>query len=499
MKKIFLFLLIATTSLFSNDLFIQKGNYLITYDNLELPNNEKLGLLGTSYIYNFDNLYLGLGIYSAVSGERGGFFTGGIEAGYKVELVNNIFLDTGVFVGGGGGSSAPQGGGLMLRPHIGLTYDIWDTQIGLGISKVKFPNGDIDSDQIYLQVSIPFQVVHKKNNNSPMILDDIQNFMTESKQNIGWSNTYFALTIQRYMIPNDVKNTSGDLVTKDMSLIGFEYGKNFNENIFAFIETAGAGGGGADGYAEVLGGVGYKKALGKHYGFLAKVSVGAAGGGRVDTGGGLIHKESLGLYAALGKKLIISSDIGHIDTIDGEFKATTFNIKFNYKLKSLSTGGNLDFLDTYETFGEHEWNIEFLNQYYVSDSSIKKNGDDTALNLIGFKIDRFLVNDFYISGQALGAYNGNSGGYAVGLVGLGKRLVYNKSLNFFTQMNIGVAGGGNVASGDGFVYQPMIGAEYRINESFGIQTSFGKIKAFNGNLDTWVIDLGFSYKFKTID
>jgi len=66
-------------------------------------------------------------------------------------------------------------------------------------------------------------------------------------------------------------------------------------------------------------------------------------------------------------------------------------------------------------------------------------------------------------------------------------------------MLIGVAGGGNVASGDGLVFQPMIGAEYKINESFGIQTSFGKIKALNGNLDTMLMDIGFSYKFKTID
>jgi len=341
--------------------------------------------------------------------------------------------------------------------------------------------------------------VHKKNTNSPMILDDIKDFMHISEKNLGWSDTYFALTMQRYMIPNGVKNTSGKLVKEDMTLIGFEYGRNFTKNIFTFIETAGAGGGGTDGYAEILGGLGYKKNFGKNYGFIAKASLGASGGGQVDTGGGIVHKESLGLYTALSKKLLLSTEIGHMDAIDGDFKATTFKLNFNYKLKSLSAGKGLDVLDNYESFGEHEWNMQFSNQYYVSDSSIRKNGDDTAINLIGFKFDRFLNNDFYISGQALGAYSGKSGGYAVGLVGLGKRLVYNQSIDFLAQMLVGVAGGGNVASGDGFVYQPMIGAEYNINNSFGVQASFGQIKAINGSLNTTVIDIGFSYKFKSID
>lgn len=499
MKRLLIFILCTVVSLFSSDLFLQKGYYGVTYDNLKLPNSEKLGLLGTSYIYDFNNLYLGLGIYSAVSGQRGGFFTGGIESGYKVEIIDNFIFDAGLFLGGGGGGSAPQGGGLMLRPHIGITYDISDYQVGIGVSKVKFPNGDIDSNQVYLQLVMPFEVVHKKNTNSPMILDDIKDFMKKSHKNLGWSDTYFALTIQRYMISNGVKNTEGKLVKKDTSLIGFEYGKNFTKNIFAFVETAGAGGGDASGYAEILGGLGYKKSFGYGYGFIAKASLGASGGGQVATGGGLVHKETVGFYATLSKKLLLSTEVGHIDTFDGDFKATTFKVNFNYKLKSLSVGDNLGLINSYESFGQHEWNMQFSNQYYFRDSSIRKNGDDTALSLIGFKIDRFLNNDFYISGQALGAYSGKSGGYAVGLVGLGKRVAYNNYINFFAQMLIGVAGGGNVASGDGLVFQPMIGAEYKINESFGIQTSFGKIKALNGNLDTMLMDIGFSYKFKTID
>ncbi|MFK5881897.1 MAG: hypothetical protein QM482_06750 [Sulfurospirillum sp.] len=499
MKKILIFTFATALSLLSSDLFIQKGHYSITYDSLILPGNEKLGLLGTGYLYDFDHAYLGLGVYSAVSGQRGGFFTGGLEAGYKYTLGRNFSLDAGVFAGGGGGGSAPQGGGLMLRPHIALLYTISGYKVGLGFSKVKFPNGNIDSNQVFLQLSIPFEAVHKKNTNSPMILDDISDFMKSTHTDMGWSDSYFAVTLQRYMIPGGVKNTSGNSMKKDMSLVGFEYGYELDKNLFLFGEAAGAAGGGTDGYAEVSGGIGYKKAFTRHFGVYAKASLGAAGGGKVDTGGGVIHKEALGLYAKLNNKFSLGFEVGHIGAFDGNFKATLLKFDFNYRLKSLSIGKNLQPLRSYQSFGDYEWNFEISNQYYLGDKSIRKNSDASALSLIGFKIDKYLDKNFYISGQALGAYSGHSGGYAVGLVGLGRRIPVGEKINLFAQMSIGVAGGGSVATGNGMIYQPMIGAEYKINNSFGVQTSFGKVKAIDGNLDTMAVDVGFSYKFRTIN
>jgi len=500
MNKLLLATLLTTVSLIASDLFIQEGHYSVTYDSMRLPSNEQLGLLGTNYFYDFGNTYVGLGIYSAVSGHRGGFFTGGVEAGYTYPLSRHIYLDGGFFVGGGGGGSAPQGGGLMLRPHVGLLYDIAGYQIGLGVSKVKFPNGDINSNQIYAQFIIPFEDVHKRNTNSPMIIDDLDDFMKNSGKSMGWSNTYFAVTIQRYMIPSGVKNTSGALVTKDMSLIGFEYGKNFNQHLVGFMQTAGAAGGGASGYAEILGGVGYKQPLSRHFGAYARVSLGAAGGGKVDTGGGLIDKESIGLYANLNKKLAFNAEVGHIGAIDGDFKATSIMLGFNYKLKTLTIGDHLQPLDSYQSFGDHEWNIKLSNQRYFGNKNIRKSSTDaTSLSLVGLEVDRFLDSHYYMVGAALGAYSGHSGGYAVGLIGMGRRVAIRKNWDLFAKVLLGVAGGGDVSTGGGFIYQPMVGAEYKFSKSFGIQTSFGHVKAFNGTLNTTVLNLGFSYKFRSID
>jgi hypothetical protein len=488
--------------LFAGNLFLQKGHYSFTYDPLTLPASEKMGLLGTDYLYDFGNAYVGLGIYSAVNGHRGGFFTGGIEGGYALPLYKGFILDMGMFIGGGGGGAAAQGGGLMLRPHVGLLYDIYGYKFGVGISKVKFPNGHIDSNQLYAQLSIPFEEIHKKNNDSPMIIDDIEDFTQRNNIQAGWSDTYFSVFGETYFIPKDTKNTRGMNSANHMELVGFEYGEYLNKHMMAYIQAAGAGGGGASGYAQLLGGLGYKHGFNDHFGGYVKAALGAGGGGKVDTGGGIVHQESVGLYAKLNRKLMLNTEIGHIDAVNGNFKASSLMVSLNYNLKSLTVGEGNAPLSTYQSFGDYEVNFKLLNQTYmgIGSNSIRKNNTDkTPINLIGFQLNRFLDQKNYFCGEALSAYNGGAGGYAVGLVGFGKRIQIRERVNLFAQMSAGVAGGGNIATGSGFIYQPMAGIEYNPMESFGLEASLGNVRAINGNLNALVLDFGVSYKFRTLD
>jgi len=502
LKKLFITFCISAP-VFAGMLFVQKGHYTFTYDPLTLPANEKMGLLGTDYLYDFGNAYVGLGIYSAVSGHRGGFFTGGIEGGYILPLHDSFAIDVGMFIGGGGGGAAAQGGGLMLRPHIGLLYNINGYKIGVGVSKVKFPNGKIDSNQLYAQLSIPFEEIHKKNDNSPMIINDIEHFTKTHDLQAGWSNTYFSIFTERYFIPNGTTNTAGDASKNHMELMGFEYGKYiFGQHFIAYMQAAGAGGGSASGYAQLLGGVGYKQAFDNHFGGYVKAAIGAAGGGKVDTGGGIVHQESIGLYARLNQKLTLNTGIGHIDALNGSFKAMSWTVSVGYALKSLSIGKGYAPLSSYQSFGNYEVNVKIANQTYfgIGDNSLRKSTTSKRpINLIGFQLDRFFNSKDYVLGEALSAYNGGAGGYAVGLVGFGRRVQIRNHLNLFTQLTVGVAGGGNVATGSGFIYQPMVGVQYHPVNSFAVETSVGNVRAVNGKLNAIVLDFGVAYKFKTLD
>jgi len=501
-RRIFLSLLLfllTVSKVWATDLQIREGLYRLSFDSLTLPGNETLGLLGTNYLLNFDNSYLGLGVYSAVNGQRGGFFTGGIELGHRFGLTSDYYLDGGLFVGGGGGGGAPQGGGLMVRPHLTLMKRIGQAAIGLGVSKVSFPNGDINSSQVNLQLDTPFGFVYKNMDSFKTDNNDVQTLERKSSTTVGWRDNYIASTYQHYFIDSGVKEKDGSLMTKDMDLMGFEYGVGLGGNYYAYLETAGAGGGETDGYAELLGGLGYKKTLGSNYGFNIKTALGSSGGGGVDTGGGLIHKQSIGLYAKPFENLLLTAELGRIGAFDGGFRATTSKLSVQYPFQLLSTGGTVRKSRNYNYNNNGLWSIGAVNQTYLGSNTLRKNGSDESVQLLGVKLNRYLDDDTYLTGQALAAYQGKAGGYAVGLIGIGQEFSVTDKLNFSAEMNIGVAGGGGIATGGGGVIQPTFGLTYKLNPDVNLRASVGKLKAINNGGDTKLLEIGLSYRFKTVE
>ena len=498
--RYFLFvLLFIYSSSNANELNIREGFYRLSYDSITLPGNETLGLLGTNYLLNFDNSYLGLGVYSAADGQRGGFFTGGLEFGHQFRLGDGLYLDGGLFVGGGGGGSAPQGGGLMIRPHFSVVKDIGKATLGLGASKVRFPNGGIDSNQISLHLDIPFGFVSKGADSDRSDNDDVLSLAWNSGARIGWQDNYIASTYQRYFIDSGVNKKNGALMTNDMDLVGFEYGVKLDKGYYAFLETAGAGGGTTDGYAELLGGMGYSKILSRNFGVNIKAAFGSSGGGSVDTGGGLIHKQSIGFYARPFDKVSLAAEVGRIGAFDGGFKATTTKLSLQYPFKLLSSGGLARKASNYDYTSDGLWGICAVNQSYLGSNTLRKNGSDESAQLLGIKINRYLDNDTYLIGQALAAYQGKAGGYAVGLVGIGQEFNVTERLSLSAEISAGVAGGGGIATGGGAIVQPMLGLTFKLNPDVSLQASVGRLKAIGNGGATSVVELGIRYQFKTVE
>ena len=70
---------------------------LVGFESIRLPQSEKLGLVGTSVLFQFaDSWSFGPAVYGAATGERGGFFVGGVELQHRTVLAQNLSLAAGL-------------------------------------------------------------------------------------------------------------------------------------------------------------------------------------------------------------------------------------------------------------------------------------------------------------------------------------------------------------------------------------------------------------------
>jgi len=78
-------------------------------------------------------------------------------------------------------------------------------------------------------------------------------------------------------------------------VLGIRFSQQLNKLFWGEFETAGAMSGGIDGFAQVLGGLSLKNTLNRRLILSTGWLLGAAGGGNVDTGGGLLTRVYSGL------------------------------------------------------------------------------------------------------------------------------------------------------------------------------------------------------------
>jgi hypothetical protein len=131
-------------------------------ENIRLPEGEHMGLVGSALLFDAGSDWsFGPAAYGAVSGHRGGFFVGGVEVQRRWRVGPGLSLTTGLYAGGGGGAAAPVGSGLMLRPAVTLLKDIGPSlQLGVSWSRVRFPDGQIDSSQLGLTMAWRSEFLH---------------------------------------------------------------------------------------------------------------------------------------------------------------------------------------------------------------------------------------------------------------------------------------------------------------------------------------------------
>ena len=438
------------------------GRYRFSYEGIPVSSSEDMGTVGIHYdtkpFDDFSDVYLGFGGYGAMGGDRGGFFTGGATLGVHSfldvpNMPNDYAVDAGFFAGGGGGAEAFPGGGLMLRSHLMLEKEFDSVTLRYGFARTDFPNttNTNDSDtHVTIGLSIP------EHNFSSKIFKDSGVTLKEHQM-----SRRIVPVMMWYSPDSDAKKRSGGALTADINLLGFQHHQYLDDNLYRTFEAYGAGGGGTDGFAKVLGGLGVNYPMSDWISADAKLSIGMAGGGDIDTGGGLIVQPMAGLEIPLFEHWSLKPMIGKTYAPDGNFSATTTEL-------GLAWTGNQSIRGT-NAFAPSTTNFAIRNKTYFPDSGSKtKSGDsyDSQIHQLGIELSKPVNEYLSLSGSAYGAYSGGVGAYAEGLFGvkLDPISLYNRSIKSswspLLRYEIGVGGGGGMDVGEGLIHQWTLGVDY---------------------------------------
>jgi hypothetical protein len=474
----------------------QKGYFQMDYLSINMPefgivNEPNMGFTGIHYNLQFNDFYTGVGLYGAVSGIRGGFFTLGVNAGLKKMISDRLFIDTGFHFGGGGGAGAPDGGGAFILPHANLGYEFDNFSLSAGYSYINFfDDGLIKNHQLNfgLQIPIDFEYANHSSSGKEYVNSELDN----SSWNQETSPISVLMHLNNYYVLSETLGTTGEVLEgKTIQLAGFELAKYTDNNFLYFLKVDGAYRGIRAGYMNVFLGAGYQFSFNKNStNLVGKFAIGAGGGGGVDTNGGFLISPEVSLEQKLFNSVFLTINGGYLTTPDAKFETATFGVGLKYNANLNGIFSNENQFSNSKFQGVEAIVVEDAYFDAARDFNYTEN-----LYQISLQLNLNVTKNLFFAGQTSFANFGDAGAYAEGLVGIGLNTnpFFDSNLKVFAQILGGAAGGGGVSTGQGLIVKPALGLDYKLTNEFALRTSVGYVKTINGDLGSPFLNFGVKY------
>ena len=307
-------------------LMLHFNNLMIKGDdkniNVRRFNNATIKLTGFELANYFSkNWFTFLKLDGAYDGIRAGYMDVFLGAGHHFEMNKkrtNILVKFGLGAGGGGGVDTK--GGFLLYPDISLEQKLYN-DVFLSINKgfVTSPNAHFYTSSFGVGIKYYIERNGVKTDNSSFTLGQFKGIGVIVKQDL-----YF--------------NANRDKLPKEnLHQISLQLNLYVNENIFIAGQTSFANFGNAGAYAEGIVGIGIKTTPLFHNSttLFAQFLGGAAGGGNISTGQGLIIKPSLGFDCKISKTLSLRTSGGFVSAIGGQLNSPFINLGIKYNISLL--------------------------------------------------------------------------------------------------------------------------------------------------------------------
>ena len=474
--------------------------FRFSLEELQMPaQDERMGLAGIlGYRQLSPRFSVGAGFFGAVRGVRGGRVTFGFETAFRQPLFKGVALDAGLFLGGGGGGQpyALYGGGLMLRPRLGLSWQTGREQLGIGLSHIRFPSGLIRSTQVAVTWEHRLQVLGL-NRDPGSLTEKLGNLLPEALD-FHMERGFVELTHQHYTHSGGLYHKGTNM--QDLpapSILGASLGFGPDASRFFLVEAAAAYRGQSDGYMEVLLGVGGRVFLdsGKRFALRGSLSAGTGGGGLLGVGGGLLVKGSAGAQFRFDSGVYVGLEAGRFSAPSTPLRANTCTLRVGYDFGFAVPGRARREGNTHPEVRAVGWRFRpTLSRYQRSQRKVI--GDRSQpVDMIGVAVDDMLNDSVYLTGQAAFGITGNAGGWATGMAGVGLQTpgFLGGSNRLVAEFLVG-AGGGQLSTSGGGIAQVKAGWAYQADQNWGLQFMVGRTKAFKGSLDTPMLELGLVFR-----
>jgi hypothetical protein len=274
--------------------------------------------------YISDQFFTFFKVDGAFDGIRGGYMDIFIGSGYHLALNKNrtnILAKFGIGAGGGGG--ADTGGGFLIYPDISIEQKLFNN-IYLSVNKGYLMNPNQHFTTSTFGVGIKYYANHQGiKTNKEKIINSIK--IKGFELIIGhemYSN------VQRIIEP-----------IENLHQIALQINLYTSSKFYLAGHTSFANFGNAGAYAEGLIGIGYQtnSFYKNKFQLFTQILAGAAGGGDISTGQGLIIKPSLGLNLKLNEKLNLRTSIGKVKARKGSLNSTSFTFGLNYRVGFLTS------------------------------------------------------------------------------------------------------------------------------------------------------------------
>jgi hypothetical protein len=447
------------------------------FENWRLPGDERMGMAHADVLFQVaPGWWLGPTVYGAASGQRGGFFVGGLAIQRPLAITPGLSLVPALAIGGGGGGGAPVGDGLMVRPSLSLQAPFGPWRVGLGVSEVVFPGTSIRSSQVGLVVEWQGQFVAE-----PLAAVG-RRLSASGRSGLGFDRV--ELTAGRYSLQGNASSPQVDLV--GMRLDRFGSGKT----LLWGVEAAAAVNGSSAGYMEILAHGGTEVELADTLQVGARAALGIGGGGAVPTGGGAIgHLDATLRFTPL-PGWHLGAAVGRVAGTSSAMRGTRAELTLGTDLEPDGLPGTPGRTGTARR-------VEWAGAWQQVQSVHRNDGTTESLQTIGLQLNWWLGPNGYLTGQAHSAFSGGAGAYSQGLLGAGiATAAPGKWAQVGVELLAGAGGGGGVQSLSGAMAQAMLwfgwmpwrdGAHARL--AVGAETSRG------GSLSrvvalSWVVPFG---------